>query len=180
MKLLILLVAVSILGCWFALSGFLLGFIHIEGVNLTLPQTTAAFSDSTNVLNGIFSSFAIVLALIAVLLQGRELKESTAAQNEQALALKQQLQLQQKITTAQLKRSEAIANQLKIQQNANKIMLLQAKQQYHVSEMDRMDVVIDNIKGTKRNDKLFQNCVDKKARHKEYLEEIQEKLDELM
>ncbi len=180
MKLVVALITFSIMGFWLAISYFLLGHIEIPGVQLALPKTTSDFSGSAGILNGLFSSFAVVLALVAVLLQGRELKESTAAQNEQALALKEQLLQQQKMTSAQLDRSEALANQLKIQQNSNKIMLLQTKLHYHISEMDRMDSIIENIKGTKRGDNLFQNCVDKKTRHKEQKEELQKQLDSLM
>ena len=180
MKLIVAFISLSIIGLWGGLGYFLLGQVDIPGIHLALPVTTTDFSESTGFLNGLFSSFAVVLALVAVLLQGRELKESTAAQNEQAAALKEQLLLQQKITIAQLERSEALANQLEIQQTANKIMLLQTKHNYHVSEMARMDSIIENIKCTKREDNLFQNCVDKKATHKAEIENIQEKIDVLM
>jgi hypothetical protein len=172
MRLLIFSVALFIVGSWLALGSFLLGHTLIEGFVLKLPESTAELGDSAGILNGLFSSLAVVLALVAVLLQGKDLKESTAAQNAQAQSLAEQLENQKRVT-------KAIVEQLEQQQISNRIMLFQAQQQYHVSEMERMDSTLKNIKDTKRSDNLFQNCVDKKKRHKAELEKIQSCMEAL-
>jgi nitrate reductase gamma subunit len=71
MRLFITIITLFIIGIWVVLGVFLLGYLQIEGVSLTLPQSTSDFSESTGVLSGLFSSLAVVLALIAVLLQGK-------------------------------------------------------------------------------------------------------------
>lgn len=170
MKLLVIGVAVLIFGMWLGLAGVLLGHVSIPGMALQLPTSTAALGDSAGVLNGIFSSVAVVLALAAVLLQGKELKDSTAAQNAQAESLAEQLKNQESIT-------QTIVNQLEQQRVSNQILLLQTQQQYHASEIERMDSILLRIEGTTRSDNLFQNCVDKKKRHKKKLDEIQNEMD---
>lgn len=179
MRFFIFIITLLIIGCWLVISLFLLGSIKIDGIYLALPTSTAAFSDSTGFLNGLFSSFAVVLALVAVLLQGRELKESNIAQKEQAEALKKQLEYQQKTTDAQLQRSQAIADQLAQQQMTNKVMILQAKQQYHSSEISRMDSIISKIQGNKDKSDLFTNCVAKKKEHLSELNNIKADIHEL-
>ena len=88
MKLVVLCISITIFSSWVILSWVLLGHADISWLTLSLPKTTSEFGDSVGILNGLFSAFAVVLALVAVLLQGRELKASTKAQNEQADALK--------------------------------------------------------------------------------------------
>ena len=173
MKFFILLITLVIISSWIGLSLLLLGHIQIEGIQLELPKSMASFGDASGILNGVFSSFAVILALITVLFQGKELRESTAAQNEQSQSLKEQLQHQQKITKSQLERSQAIMSQLEQQQVTNKILILQAKQQYHSSEISRMDSVLDKLDGDFSKQKLYNNCISKKKEHVEHLKDIE-------
>lgn len=179
MKSFVVFIAVCIVASWAGACAFLLGIYDIEGVSLSLPSTTEAFSTSTSILDGVFSSVAVVLALVAVLLQGRELRESTAAQREQADVLKKQLDHQQDISRMHLERSQAIANQLAEQQTTNKIMMLQAKQQYHSSEISRMDGILRKIEGKKDKSDLFNSCVQKKNEHISHLNKIKDLINEI-
>lgn len=172
MRIFIAMITVMIMACWVGLFAILLGWIELEWLVLRLPGSMAEFSDATGVLNGLFSSFAVLLALVAVLLQGRELKEATMAQYEQAASLNAQLECQQSVT-------DAIIEQLKEQQKSNAILLFQVRQQYHLAEVERMDGILDKIKNENRSDNLFQNCVDKKSRHKKQLDVIQRIMEEL-
>ncbi|WP_138774436.1 hypothetical protein [Desulfohalovibrio reitneri] len=63
---------------------------------LSLPESTSELGDSIAIIDGLFSSLAIVLGLVAVLIQGKELKESTKAQIDQYTALKEQKEQQDK------------------------------------------------------------------------------------
>jgi len=69
------------LGLWLFFIAYLAGYIPTyffpqNFSNLTLPATTTQLGDSLSILDGIFTSIAILLGLIAILLQGKELKES--------------------------------------------------------------------------------------------------------
>lgn len=63
-------------------------------LRLALPESFASLGNAMTTLDGLFSSIAIVLGLIAILFQGKELKESTNAQAIQAAAMTQQIQQQ--------------------------------------------------------------------------------------
>ena len=63
---------------------------------LELPNSFALLGEAMGTLDGLFNSIAIVLGLIAILLQGRELKASTDAQTLQADALRKQIEQQEK------------------------------------------------------------------------------------
>ncbi|GAB6069905.1 hypothetical protein JCM30760_10020 [Thiomicrorhabdus hydrogeniphila] len=62
---------------------------------LSLPASTADLGNSLTVLDGLFTSIAIVLGLVAILFQGKELKASTDAQTLQAKALTEQIKQQE-------------------------------------------------------------------------------------
>ena len=101
---------------WIGFTLILAGVISIEFFHIELPKNTAEFGDSMGLINGLFSSFAVILALVTVLFQGKELRESTLAQEAQAQALRHQIEQQQKLVTAQLQQSKAISEQLEQQQ----------------------------------------------------------------
>lgn len=61
------------------------------------PQSTSALGDSFVIIESFFSTISVTLALIAVLYQGKELKDSTDAQQQQAQALIRQLDSQKKL-----------------------------------------------------------------------------------
>lgn len=62
---------------------------------LDLPTSFAHLGEAMTTLDGLFSSIAIVLGLIAILFQGKELKASTDAQALQAEALTKQISQQE-------------------------------------------------------------------------------------
>ncbi len=179
MKTLIFSLSLLLLGFWLFLSYFFLGHVKIEWLSLALPKTTAEFGDSIGTLNGLFSSIAVILALVAVLLQGKGLKASTKAQHEQADALKQQLENQGKITEEQLRRSRTMIDQLQQQQMTNKIIILQAQQQYHSTEILRMDGVLEQIESNPEKVDLFKNCVEKKKGHIAELKKVSKEFENL-
>jgi hypothetical protein len=165
MKLVVLCISITIFSSWVILSWVLLGHADISWLTLSLPKTTSEFGDSVGILNGLFSAFAVVLALVAVLLQGRELKASTKAQNEQADALKAQLENQEKVNDEQLRRSHTMVEQLQQQQIANRAIILQAQQQYHSAEIVRMDAILEKLDGRRDKEDVFNRCLAKKNDH---------------
>lgn len=179
MRLFVFILSLGVFGAWILLSYVLLGGIDAPWLKLTLPKSTSEFGDSVGILNGLFSALAVVLALVAVLLQGKELKESTKAQNEQADALKAQLEYQERINSEQLKRSQTMMEQLQQQQIATRAVVLQAQQQYHSAEVARMDLVLEKIEGEHDKSELFSRCLQKKKDHLERLKEIQKQFDEI-
>ncbi len=139
-------ITVILVGLWMVSSLYFLGQIPNEGMfkflgALSLSKTTAELGDSFGLLNGLFSSLAVVIALIAIIIQGKELRESTRAQSQQA---------------------EALTIQLKHQETSNRLAALSVKLQFTMSEVARMDSIINNSKGKAGNQDLFNNCVSRK------------------
>jgi len=84
---------VTSVGVWIAAVLFFYGILPFPSEawnSLAFPRTTSEAGDSLVVVEGLFSSLAVVLALVAVLLQGRDLKASALAQKDQAVALEVQ------------------------------------------------------------------------------------------
>lgn len=161
MKLMIFFLSMAFLGVWLAFNLYLLGYISIDGFesNLTLPKNTAELGDSLGVLNGLLSAIAVIFALIAILLQGKELKESTKAQNLQA---------------------KALTDQLKQQAISHRLNVLAIRLQYLRSEIDRMQQIIKSVDGDKDQAKLFNNCVLKKKRYLDESEKINREMESSM
>ena len=162
---------------WILSICILSDFQWVNLLSLAKPKSTAELGDSLGLLNGLLSSIAIVLALLAVLIQSKELKDSTKAQNEQADSLKKQLDQQQAITGAQLKQAEAIAKQLEQQQISNRIVGLAARQRFLLSEMARMDLIIASNSG---KDDLIGNSKKKKARLQKEAEQIDVEIAQIL
>lgn len=158
MKIIITVISLLFIGLWFALCAVLLGFVTVEPVSLGLPKSAAELGDAFGILNGLFSSLAVVLALVAVFLQGRELRASTKAQEEQARSLQTQLEHQRDIM---------------------RIQLLQVEAQYRSAEIIRMDSIIENVSGKPEKKELFDNAVNKKREHISALNYIQSKMANL-
>ena len=79
-KLAFILVAVSV-SLWVAFSAFLLGkyspgWLPSAFANLSLPKTSADFGQSFSALEGLLSSLALALGLLAVLIQVRQTADS--------------------------------------------------------------------------------------------------------
>ena len=179
MRLLVVIVTALMVTSWVILAGFLLGEFQIKGIELTLPKSTSDFSTSTGILNGLFSSFAVLLALIAVLLQGRELRASNIAQNEQAISLRMQVEQQSEAVKAQLLNAEMVADQLKQQLVANEVLVLQAQQQYHSSEVSRMEQMLEKLDGDFGKAELYKNALKKKKVHIAHLKKIEAEFERI-
>ena len=179
MKILIILISLTLFTSWLLLSYFLLGHMDASWLQVKLPESTAELGDSLGILNGLFSALAVVLALVAVLLQGRELRASTKAQNEQAEALKAQLIHQEKINEEQLRRSQTMIEQLRQQQIATQVITLQAQQNYHATEIARMEAVLEKLEGNHEKAELFNNSLNKKKQHITEQSNIIKKIKEL-
>ncbi len=88
----------------------------LEGMEL--PTTLAGLGDALAITDGIFTTMAITLGLIAILLQGRELKASTDANAEQA---------------------KALWLQMKQTQEANRLNAMTARLQFLTSDNERLE-----------------------------------------
>jgi hypothetical protein len=88
----------------------------LEGMEL--PTTLAGLGDALAITDGIFTTMAITLGLIAILLQGRELKASTDANAEQA---------------------KALWLQMKQTQEANRLNAMTARLQFLSSDNERLE-----------------------------------------
>lgn len=124
-----------------------------------LPSSTAEFGDSLGVLNSLFSSLAVILALAAVIMQGKELKESTAVQNHQ---------------------TKALIEQLSQQTTSNRINTLSIRLQYLMSETERLQLIMAKIAGDFDKEELFNNCNRKKKRLQSEAEEIDSEMKSLL
>jgi len=100
MRLTVSLILLAFVGLWLGLMAFLTGSMPMTWLpagfgGLELPKTTDALGNSLTILDGLFTSIAIVLGLVAILFQGKELKASTDAQTLQAVALSKQIEQQE-------------------------------------------------------------------------------------
>lgn len=177
MRAIVILSSIVFLGLWTGSVYFLLGGDWSNFFSLEYPGSTSDLGESLGLLNGLLSSIAIVLALLAVLIQSKELKDSTKAQNEQVESLNKQLEHQQSITGAQLKQAEAITKQLEQQQISNRIVGLSARQRYLLSEMSRMDTIISSDTA---GDTLVDNCKRKKSRLQDEAQGIDKEIQDVL
>lgn len=123
MRLTISLILLAFVGLWLGLMAFLTGSMPMTWLptgfsSLELPKTTDALGNSLTILDGLFTSVAIVLGLVAILFQGKELKASTDAQTLQA---------------------EALSLQIKQQEASNKLGAYSARLQFLSSEIEHME-----------------------------------------
>ena len=124
-----LIVAVVFMTIWAIFNAFLLGYVPVEFVpqkltSLKSPESIASLGDSAAIIDSLFSSLALALGIIAVLMQGRELRASTNAQTEQAVAL---------------------SDQIKQQQESNRLGAYTARLQFLLTASDRMDYKITSL-----------------------------------
>jgi len=159
---------------WVSLAAFLLGYIPPEYLlenirQLALPKSTTDLGDSLAILDGIFTSIAIILGLIAILLQGKELKESTKAQTEQAHSLSIQID----------------------QQNASNILgAYSARLQFLLTEVERLEGQIDKLvnQASEEKDKekksekweIIKNSRSMQISYRKQAKEIDEKIKGLL
>lgn len=119
MKYLLLLLSL-LLGFWLLLLSYSVGFVPLPEQlrGLGLPTTLPELGDALAITDGLFTTIAISLGLIAILLQGRELKASTDANAEQA---------------------KALWLQMKQTQEANRLNALTARLQFLTSDNERLE-----------------------------------------
>jgi hypothetical protein len=174
MRTIIFLTIFSFLLLWIGLAAFLTGYIPAEYLpenfrQLTLPKSTTDLGDSLAILDGVFTSIAMVLGLIAILLQGKELKESTKAQTEQAHSLSIQIN----------------------QQNSSNILgAYAARLQFLLTEVERLEEQIDKLLkevktekiDEKKNEKwqIIKNSRDLQINYRDQTKEIDNKIQELL
>ena len=118
-------IAIWLLAILFFLNLLPAEWFSAEITQLKKPTSVNDLGESMGIIDGLFSSLAVFLALVAVIFQGRELKDSTAAQNEQAEALTDQVRRQDDSLQLQAKQTEALLEQIKKQDQS---LQLQAKQ----------------------------------------------------
>lgn len=146
MRKIVFIISLLVFSAWLACCLFLMGYIPTDYLpsqigSISLPTTSAEMGDSFGIVNGLFSGIAIILALVTVVIQGKELSASTTAQIEQAHALSMQLKY----------------HEVSVQLNALSVRL-----QYLLSEVSRMDKILSDIEDNFLKKELFNNTVQKK------------------
>ncbi len=127
MKKAVLFVFAVLVGVWLAYISMMVGIIpQPEFLALTKPDKFSELGDSLAAIDGLFTAIAILLGLVAILLQGRELQASTEAQTEQAMALKEQMQQQE---------------------TSNRLNAYTARLQYLIADNERLERQAANVKG---------------------------------
>jgi hypothetical protein len=151
-------------GLWLLITIYLIGYLDVDWIpsiikKLGLPASTAELGDSLGLLNGLLSGLTVIFALIAVLIQGKELRNTSKAQQLQATVL---------------------IEQLKQQEVSNHLNVLSVRLQFLLSEISRMDLILNNINGQMEKGELFNNCSAKKKRHIEEAEFIDNQMKSLL
>lgn len=161
-------------GLWVIFALYLTGAYQPEWLPsnikvLSRPKSTAELGDSFAMLDGLFSSIAVVLGLIAILLQGRELRAATQAQTNQVIAL---------------------TLQIKEQESSNKLSAYAARLQYLIAEMERLDSQIDKLRkeaevlpsGDAKSEKweIIKNSRGLHGAYKKQAKDIDQKIQELL
>lgn len=100
MRIFIVAVLIAFIVFWLLAIGLFSGVIPSHWLpsflaSLSRPDSFSGLGEAMGTLDGLFSSIAIVLGLIAILLQGKELRAATEAQALQAKALTEQICQQQ-------------------------------------------------------------------------------------
>ncbi len=112
---------------WLGVTLYLLGYIPLDFIpdnisKLKLPNSTGELGDSLALIDSLFASVALVLGLVAILIQGKELKESTNAQISQA---------------------EALILQIKQQKDSNLLGAYSARQNFLLMDSERLEKIIE-------------------------------------
>lgn len=173
MRTIVFLTFFTFLLLWVGLAAFLTGYVPAEYLpenlrHLALPESTTDLGDSLAILDGVFTSIAIILGLIAILLQGKELKESTKAQTEQAHSLSIQIN----------------------QQNSSNILgAYAARLQFLLTEVERLEEQIDKLvtqaNAEENNEKknkwqIIKNSRNLQKKYRDQAKEIDSKIQDLL
>ena len=144
------------IGLWIFLAAYLVNYIHIssflpQGVtNLTLPKSTEELGGSLSILDGLFSSIAIVIGLVTILYQSKELRETT----------------------------RALSVQIEQQNRANRLSAYTARLQFLLGETDRLtnDInrLLHELESTtdKQKSSILTNTIEKRRKYRYEAEKI--------
>lgn len=129
MKFYVALVFVLFLALWCAAIALFSGVIPASVLpgrlaDLAATNSFEGIGNAMATLDGLFSSIAILLGLIAILLQGKELNASTQAQTEQ---------------------SEALSRQILQQEASNRLGAYSARLQFLSAEIEHMEARVKRM-----------------------------------
>lgn len=126
-------------------------------LRLKLPDGFDEVGGAMSTLDGLFSSIAIVLGLIAILFQGRELKASTEAQALQAQALTQQIAQQEaaNLLGAYSARLSYLSAEIELMENNINSMVEQAKNPTPSMSNDKVTELWEIIKRTRNKQQRY-------------------------
>lgn len=161
------------LALWLAALALFAGILPQEWLpELKRPDSFALLGEAMGSLDGLFSSIAIVLGMIAILFQGRELKASTDAQTLQA---------------------QALALQITQQNSANQLAAYSARLNYLASEINYMESKITEMVERANNHKqkgetqkcedlwdIIRNTREKQGRYRKQADTIDNSIQNLL
>lgn len=177
MKLYVTLVFALFVALWLAAIAMFSGIIPTDWLpdslaTLKVSNSFEGIGNAMATLDGLFSSIAILLGLVAILLQGRELKASTQAQTEQ---------------------SEALSLQISQQEASNKLGAYSTRLQFLSAEIEHLEHRVptmlkkaENHKSKGESDKaketwkLISNTRQKIERYRKDAEKIDEKIQAIL
>lgn len=156
MKFYVTLVFIVFVALWLVAIALFAGMIPVDWLPDSLAKlgTSSSFEglgDAMATLDGLFSSIAILLGLVAILLQGRELQASTQAQTEQSEALSRQI-LQQEDSNrlgAYSARLQFLSAEIEHLESRIPGMIEKANGYKQTQEQDKADELWDIIKNTR-------------------------------
>lgn len=177
MKLYVTLVFILFVALWLTAIALFAGMIPADWLpdslaGMAVSESFEGIGNAMATLDGLFSSIAILLGLVAILLQGRELKASTQAQTEQ---------------------SEALSRQILQQEASNRLGACAARLQFLSAEIEHLESRIPGMKeqadSCKQNQKLdkadelwniIKNTRGKIERYRKEAESIDQKIQSLL
>ncbi|MEE2730758.1 MAG: hypothetical protein VYA55_08035 [Pseudomonadota bacterium] len=151
---------------WVVMLAFLVGALKSDWLapylkHIKFPTSAAELGDSLNIFVGLISTFTVLVAVYAVILQSRSLKHTVAAQREQEQALLQQMQRQEIM--------------LQISSYTARIQILASDREWYQHLIDRYR----EIRELERDETKRQEAHDKMTRCQNVNKEIKDKMNEL-
>ena len=151
---------------WLIMLAFMVSVLQSEWLapylkHIKFPTSTAELGDSLNIFVGLISTFTVLVAVYAVILQSRSLKLSIAAQREQEQALLQQMRRQEVM--------------LQISSYTARIQILASDREWYQHLIDRYR----EIREAEKDESKWQDAHDKMTRCQSKNTEIKNKMNEL-
>lgn len=173
----VIVVLIAFVALWLAAIAVFSGAVSQDVLpafmsKLEQPASFALLGEAMGTLDGLFSSIAIVLGLVAIFFQGSELKTSTDAQTLQAKALTLQIAQQNASNqlTAFTARLNYLASEIAYMENAIPKMVENAnllKEKNRMKECDDLWTIIKNTR-------------EKQQRYRKQADEIDDKIQHLL